>query len=165
MPGAVPYWESPQSQENWGGWLPYLNSRVKVPGDPFPHSSPSLGPHIAGVAALTLSQTAMKADVKFKFADCRGRQNSGTCLLNVMVPYGSSVPSITFPERPCTLSTSFSGQERPLLESLKLSMGTFNSLPPLLTPTLRTLYYLAHFTDMTTVAQKGLSDLSNSPSQ
>lgn len=47
---------------------------------------------------------------------------------------------------------SFSGYEPLLLESLKLGVGTFNSLSPLLRPTLAALYYLAHFTDVTTVA-------------
>lgn len=55
------------------------------------------------------------------------------------------------------------GNEPPLVEELlglKLILGTFNSLSLLFSPALRRLYYLAHFTDVESVAQKGLNDLS-----
>ena len=57
----------------------------------------------------------------------------------------------------------FSESEPPLVEELlavKLILCTFDSLSLLLRPTLRSLYYLAHFTDSETVAREGLNDLS-----
>ena len=149
MPGTVPYWENPQSQANWGGQSPYLNSRVTILRDAFSHSSPSLGPHTAGVGAFP---DGFESQCEGQVCRLQRQQNSGKHLLNVMVPYSSSIPSITFPEIPCLVSLSFSGHEPPLLESLRLSLGTFNSLCPLLRPSLPTLHYLAHFTDVTTVA-------------
>lgn len=31
-------WEIPQSQANWDGWSPYLNPRVQITRDAFPHA-------------------------------------------------------------------------------------------------------------------------------
>ena len=117
---------------------------------------------------------AVKAYVKVKSGDCRGTQNSGSHLLNadgvswVFHSLCGCWPcALGARPRPPWVSTGMSSLwwRNCGVSSSSWVLSTQYSLSLHLSPALQSWYYLAHFTDVKTMAQKGLVLSPSSPSQ